>query len=160
MEETAAERKARLKALRAAAEDAGALPAPSDDECVLCSPRCLLAAPALTTHTPVPAPRPPLKFRNYVPRDDELRAAKVEEPKAPEPELPLLGAPPGAPSAAPEEDGNDDSILTLQPKKANWDLQRDVERKLAKLERRTQKAMLDLMRQEEQKRLADTAAGD
>ena len=108
----------------------------------------------------MPAPRPPLKFRNYVPRDDELRAAKVEEPKAPEPELPLLGAPPGAPSAAPEEDGNDDSILTLQPKKANWDLQRDVERKLAKLERRTQKAMLDLMRQEEQKRLADTAAGD
>ena len=114
---------------------------------------CLRASPPPSADSTVPVLRPPLKFRNYVPRDEELRAAKVEEPKAPEPELPLLGAPGGDPSA-PEEDGNDDSILTLQPKKANWDLQRDVERKLAKLERRTQKAMLDLMRQEEQKRLA------
>lgn len=61
----------------------------------------------------------------------------------------------------PREDGDDgDALLTLQPKKANWDLQRDVERKLAKLERRTQKAMVDLMRVEEQKRLAAAATGD
>lgn len=64
---------------------------------------------------------------------------------------------PAADAAPAGEDGGDDdgdTLLTLQPKKANWDLQRDVERKLAKLERRTQKAMIDLMRVEEQKRLA------
>ena len=81
---------------------------------------------------------------------------QVEEAKAPEPEMPVAEVEP------PREDGGDDgdALLTLQPKKANWDLQRDVERKLAKLERRTQKAMVDLMRVEEQKRLAAAATGD
>jgi len=31
-----------------------------------------------------------------------------------------------------------DAIMTLAPKKANWDLKRDVAKKLEKLERRTQ----------------------
>ena len=78
MEETAAERKARLKALRAAAEDAGALPAPSGDECVSQAACC--RAQIAETDTQRALLRPPLKFRNYVPRDEELRAAKVSSP--------------------------------------------------------------------------------
>jgi coiled-coil domain-containing protein 12 len=35
----------------------------------------------------------------------------------------------------------------LAPKKANWDLRRDVEKRLEKLERRTQKAILETIRQ-------------
>lgn len=35
----------------------------------------------------------------------------------------------------------------MAPKKANWDLRRDVEKKLEKLDRRTQKAILETIRQ-------------
>lgn len=38
-----------------------------------------------------------------------------------------------------------DPFLNIAPKKPNWDLRRDVQKKLDKLERRTQKAMLVLM---------------
>ena len=43
----------------------------------------------------------------------------------------------------------------MAPKKANWDLRRDVAGKLAKLERRTQAAMIKLMQAEEARRLAE-----
>ena len=36
--------------------------------------------------------------------------------------------------------------MNIAPKKPNWDLRRDVQKKLDKLERRTQKAMFTLMR--------------
>ena len=45
-----------------------------------------------------------------------------------------------------------DEILGVAPKKANWDLKRDVATKLKKLERRTQESMIKLMRSEEEKR--------
>ena len=61
-----------------------------------------------------------------------------------------------AAGAATADDG-EDALLTLQPKKANWDLQRDVERKLAKLEKRTQRAVVELLRQEELKRMGGEA---
>lgn len=38
-----------------------------------------------------------------------------------------------------------DPFLNIAPKKPNWDLRRDVQKKLDKLERRTQKAMVTLM---------------
>ncbi len=48
-------------------------------------------------------------------------------------------------------------LLSVQPKKANWDLRRDVAKKLEKLDKRTQRAMVELMRQEEEKRTAEAA---
>jgi coiled-coil domain-containing protein 12 len=42
----------------------------------------------------------------------------------------------------------------LAPRRANWDLKRDVEPKLEKLERRTQRALVDIAREEERKRAA------
>jgi coiled-coil domain-containing protein 12 len=41
------------------------------------------------------------------------------------------------------------------PKKANWDLRRDVEKKMEKLEKRTQRAMVELMREEEERRMKE-----
>lgn len=38
-----------------------------------------------------------------------------------------------------------DPFLNIAPKKPNWDLRRDVQKKLDKLEKRTQKALHQLM---------------
>ena len=56
-------------------------------------------------------------------------AAKVEEAHAPE-------EPAALEPAAPEPEGEE--LLDALPKKANWDLHRDVAKKLEKLEKRTQ----------------------
>lgn len=40
-----------------------------------------------------------------------------------------------------------DILASVAPKKPNWDLRRDVEKKLAKLERRTQRALVQLAQQ-------------
>lgn len=37
-------------------------------------------------------------------------------------------------------------LATLAPKKSDWDLKRDVSKKMEKLERRTQKAIVHLVR--------------
>ena len=37
--------------------------------------------------------------------------------------------------------------MDIAPKKANWDLKRDVSRKLGRLEKRTQRAIIDLIRE-------------
>lgn len=49
----------------------------------------------------------------------------------------------------------EDLLINVAPKKANWDLRRDVATKLAVLDRRTQTAMVKLMAQEEQARMAE-----
>ena len=38
-------------------------------------------------------------------------------------------------------------MAAIAPKKPNWDLRRDVAKKMEKLERRTQRAMIELMRE-------------
>lgn len=35
--------------------------------------------------------------------------------------------------------------MNLAPKKPNWDLKRDVEKKLAKLDKRTKKAIIEIL---------------
>ena len=51
-----------------------------------------------------------------------------------------------------------DNIINVAPKKANWDLRRDVAKKLEKLERRTQRALVAIM-QEQQKQTLDREGG-
>lgn len=51
-----------------------------------------------------------------------------------------------------------DDIINVAPKKANWDLRRDVAKKLEKLERRTQRALVAIM-QEQQKQKLDRDGG-
>lgn len=38
-------------------------------------------------------------------------------------------------------------MFNLQPKKPNWDLKRDVEKKMEKLDKRTQRAIYEIIRQ-------------
>lgn len=45
------------------------------------------------------------------------------------------------------------AIANVMPKKANFDLRRDVAKKLEKLEKRTQRSMVELMREEEERRM-------
>lgn len=50
--------------------------------------------------------------------------------------------------AEPAGTRDDETLLDLAPKKANWDLKRDVEKRLEKLERRTMRALLELAQEE------------
>ena len=79
-----------------------------------------------------------LKFRNYVPRDKNLRFFMLQRPKVdPNVDIEKLGEP--------LSEGN--SLIDIAPKKANWDLKRDVARKVARLERRKQRAIVELIRE-------------
>ncbi|KAL6518619.1 hypothetical protein OROGR_019121 [Orobanche gracilis] len=80
-----------------------------------------------------------MKFRNYLPHDKQLQEGKVAPLVLPKFEDPVLTAPP------PPEDKKEVSLSKYSPQKPNWDLRRDVQKRLDKLERHTQKAMLVLM---------------
>ena len=107
-----------------------------------------------------------LKLRNYVPVEDKafdyvrVEAAKAasanlselpKQKKEVEGEEEDLVAQGGTVSrvAVPEEDEVEVDVVLTANRKENWDLKRDVEKKLKRLERRTQQAMVELMREEE-----------
>ncbi|GLC45119.1 hypothetical protein PLESTB_001470600 [Pleodorina starrii] len=131
--EDALARKERLKALRAAAQATGA-----DDT----------NAPGPDTAEPEPE-KPVLKFRNYAVQDtkriDHERVAAAQPPKFQEPVV----------ETKPEDLPQEELLVNIAPKKANWDLKRDVQPKLDKLERRTQRAILEMMREEERRKLEE-----
>ncbi|CAL1406147.1 unnamed protein product [Linum trigynum] len=79
-----------------------------------------------------------LRFHNYVPQAKELQEGRIAPPVLPKFEDPVAAAPP------PLEE-KEDPFLNIAPKKPNWDLRRDVQKKLDKLDRRTQKALYKLM---------------
>lgn len=92
---------------------------------------------------------PDMKFRNYVPHDKQLQEGKVAPPVLPKFEDPVAAMPPPS-------EKKEDPFVNIAPKKPNWDLRRDVQKKLDKLERRTQKAIFKIMEeQEKQKELAE-----
>jgi len=83
---------------------------------------------------------PALKFRNYSVRDQKIEHTVVApalppEYKAPEPEAATKKRP-------------QDMLANVAPKKPNWDLRRDVEKQLAKLERRTQRALVQIQQKQ------------
>ncbi|KAH0659420.1 hypothetical protein KY289_028168 [Solanum tuberosum] len=79
-----------------------------------------------------------MKFRNYLPHDKQLQEGKVTPPVLPKFEDPIATLPP-------PEEKKEDPFLNIVPKKPNWDLRRDVQKKLDKLEKRTMKALTQLM---------------
>ncbi|KAL6281801.1 hypothetical protein ACE6H2_018682 [Prunus campanulata] len=79
-----------------------------------------------------------MKFRNYVPHDKKLQEGKLVPPVLPKFEDPVAAVPPPS-------EKKEDPFVNIAPKKPNWELRRDVQKKLDKLERRTQKAMCKLM---------------
>nr|XP_043634169.1 coiled-coil domain-containing protein 12-like [Erigeron canadensis]XP_043634170.1 coiled-coil domain-containing protein 12-like [Erigeron canadensis]XP_043634171.1 coiled-coil domain-containing protein 12-like [Erigeron canadensis] len=87
-----------------------------------------------------------VKFRNYLPHDKQLQEGKLAPPQLPKFEDPVASEPP-------VEEKKEDPFLNIAPKKPNWDLRRDVQKKLDKLEKRTQKAIFQVMEQQEKQKL-------
>ncbi|KAG2316159.1 hypothetical protein Bca52824_019281 [Brassica carinata] len=81
--------------------------------------------------------------------DKELQDGKVAPPELPKFEDPIAALPPAA------VEKKEEPLVNIAPKKPNWDLRRDVQKKL---ERRTQKAMYKLMEEHEKER--ETAEAD
>ncbi|CAN6467494.1 unnamed protein product [Victoria cruziana] len=88
-----------------------------------------------------------VKFRNYLPHDKQLQEDKLAPPVLPKFEDPVA-------TAAAPRDISADPFINIAPKKANWDLRRDIQKKLDKLEKRTQKALYEIMREQEEQELA------
>ena len=108
-----------------------------------------------------------LTFRNYVPKDSALDASAVEQPaKRPrttveEPksalELALQETKATADSSGQSNDWS--SVTNVTTKKVNWDLKRDIQAKMDKLERRTQRAIVDLLRERLEREAAEDGDG-
>uniref|UniRef100_A0A453TDB1 Coiled-coil domain-containing protein 12 n=1 Tax=Aegilops tauschii subsp. strangulata TaxID=200361 RepID=A0A453TDB1_AEGTS len=79
----------------------------------------------------------PLKFRNYLPHDERLRGGKVAPLSLPKFEDPIA-----ADAAEPKQLEN--PFGNIAPKNPNWDLKRDVQKRIDKLEKRTQKALAEI----------------
>uniref|UniRef100_H2UG02 Coiled-coil domain containing 12 n=2 Tax=Takifugu rubripes TaxID=31033 RepID=H2UG02_TAKRU len=84
-----------------------------------------------------------LKLRNYTPEDDELKQRKVPNAKPASVEDKLKDQ---LEAANPEPIIEEVDLANLAPRKPDWDLKRDVAKKLEKLERRTQRAIAELIR--------------
>eukprot|EP00118_Oscarella_pearsei_P017879 m.179969 g.179969 ORF g.179969 m.179969 type:complete len:183 (+) comp39237_c0_seq12:2482-3030(+) len=112
--------------------------------------------------------RPALKFRSYKPKDESLQELQLPRTKPASSQFVVHPPTPTGqdiaydtlfPVASEIEknvdaaavDDKEINLLSLAPKKPDWDLKRDVSRKLEKLERRTQRAIVDLIRQHLQK---------
>ncbi|RAL49132.1 unnamed protein product [Cuscuta campestris] len=91
-----------------------------------------------------------MKFRNYLPQDKHLQEGKLAPPV-----LPKFNDPVASKPASEEKEKSEDPFMNIAPKKPNWDLRRDVQKKLDKLEKRTLKALHQLGEEEEKRRLAE-----
>ncbi|KAK4778742.1 hypothetical protein SAY86_006270 [Trapa natans] len=139
IEQAVAVRRERLRALRAAQE---LLSAPEDESAARGDAKD--EADAEDDKDADEEENPSMKFRNYVPQDKQLQEGKVAPPVLPKFEDPIAAAPPVAEKK--------DPFVNIAPKKPNWDLRRDVQKKLDKLERRTQKAMCKIMEEQEKQK--------
>nr|XP_027124249.1 coiled-coil domain-containing protein 12-like [Coffea arabica] len=148
IEGAAATRRQRLRALRAAQE---LLNTPDQDD--------------LPHHHAAPAPPPGPPDRD-ADNDDEKEEEEEGQEEREEssggescsPVLPKFEDP--VAEAPPCQEKKEDPFLNIAPKKPNWDLRRDVQKKLDKLEKRTQKAMFQLMAEEEKRRRLSEEGAD
>ena len=131
-----ADRKARLQALKLAAEkkgEQGAAGSGVDD----------------ATRDVAENSNPTLKFRNYEVRDSKIKHEKIEASHAKVEDVPVVDV-----ERAIGRDVNE-VIANVAPKKSNFDLRKEIAGKLAKLERRTQRAIAELAVEEEKKRMLE-----
>ncbi|XP_048550362.1 coiled-coil domain-containing protein 12 [Triticum urartu] len=89
----------------------------------------------------------PLKFRNYLPHDERLRGGKVAPLSLPKFEDPIA-----ADAAEPKQLEN--PFGNIAPKNPNWDLKRDVQKRIDKLEKRTQKALAEIALEQQKEKEA------
>ncbi|KAF8819711.1 cwf18 pre-mRna splicing factor protein [Cardiosporidium cionae] len=83
-----------------------------------------------------------LRFRNYIPRDTSLRKFCNPKPlvKELEEQIDLYT------QQTLNDSVNQDILSQITPKRPNWDLKRDVEKKLQVLSNRTDRSILNLLR--------------
>ncbi|KAI8141576.1 cwf18 pre-mRNA splicing factor-domain-containing protein [Fennellomyces sp. T-0311] len=89
-------------------------------------------------------------FRSYTPNDEELKQhSQIATPDdiGETVESETKDYTKKALAAAAEQEKEEVDLFNLAPKKPNWDLKRDVEKKLEKLDRRTQRAILEIIRE-------------
>lgn len=84
-----------------------------------------------------------IRFRNYIPRTPELRDFCMPKITSADIEAEIDKEIQEAIAAA--EDA--EAVLAIAPRKPNWDLKRDVERKMQTLAARTDRAVVQLIRQ-------------
>ncbi|KAI8985392.1 cwf18 pre-mRNA splicing factor-domain-containing protein, partial [Pilobolus umbonatus] len=106
-----------------------------------------------------------LRFRNYTPQDEKLKEhAQISTPDDIKDniESETKNFTKEALAQAAEKEKEEVDLFNLAPKKPNWDLKRDVEKKLDKLERQTQRAIYQIIRTrleaDENANLADIVA--
>ncbi|CAK9795812.1 Coiled-coil domain-containing protein 12 [Anthophora plagiata] len=91
----------------------------------------------------IPSKLPKPKFRSYKPQDESLKDKVLESAKPGNVEAEVQEQLSAANTKVVIEELD---ISNLAPRKPDWDLKRDVAKKLEKLERRTQKAIAELIR--------------
>lgn len=85
-----------------------------------------------------------LRLRNYVPEDEDLKRRQVPQAKPVAVEEKVKEQ---LEAAKPEPVIEEVDLANLAPRKPDWDLKRDVAKKLEKLEKRTQRAIAELIRE-------------
>ncbi|KAG9471907.1 hypothetical protein GDO78_022333 [Eleutherodactylus coqui] len=85
-----------------------------------------------------------LKLRNYTPQDEGLKERQIAPAK---PESVEEKVKEQLEAAKPEPIIEEVDLTNLAPRKPDWDLKRDVAKKLEKLEKRTQRAIAELIRE-------------
>ncbi|XP_062229943.1 uncharacterized protein LOC133927467 [Phragmites australis] len=176
-EEDAAARRDRLRALRAAKEllstpDGAPAPAPEGEQQngkheaaeehveqpALSGPQCAPDEDAKenvghTEEVEDEGELPTMKFRNYLPHDEQLRGGKLAPVSLPKFEDPI-----NADAAEPNQLEN--PFGNIAPKNPNWDLKRDVQKRIDKLEKRTQKALAEIALEQQMEKEALEGAQD
>lgn len=89
----------------------------------------------------------PLKFRNYLPHDERLRGGKVAPLSLPKFEDPIA-------ADATEPKQLENPFGNIAPKNPNWDLKRDVQKRVDKLEKRMQKALAEIALEQQKEKEA------
>ncbi|XP_063780669.1 coiled-coil domain-containing protein 12 [Pseudophryne corroboree] len=85
-----------------------------------------------------------LRLRNYTPQDEGLKEWQVPQAKPISVEEKVKDQ---LEAAKPEPIIEEVDLTNLAPRKPDWDLKRDVAKKLEKLEKRTQRAIAELIRE-------------
>eukprot|EP00051_Salpingoeca_urceolata_P027838 m.483543 g.483543 ORF g.483543 m.483543 type:complete len:123 (+) comp22975_c0_seq1:93-461(+) len=86
---------------------------------------------------------PVIKFRNYKPLGEDLGSNTVPEPEIPSIEEEVEKRLASTTVELPGDAGVD--LLNLAPRKIDWDLKRAIAPKLEKLDRRTQRAIAEII---------------
>lgn len=122
-----------------------AIPWFHDFSCLwLLIPTCPFFPGASQAFLTLPAFPREIKLRNYDPEDEELKKRKLPPAKPASVEDTVKEQ---LEAAKPEPIIDEVDLANLAPRKPDWDLKRDVSKKLEKLEKRTQRAIAELIRE-------------